>query len=1150
MRRFTKVSGLIVSLMLLVPLVGLFAQDVPIKVDALMHNSRSSLYRTPGGAAPFGTTVTLRLRTATGDLEGVDVRVWSTRAQQETLVPMKVAASTPDGYDLWEAKVDVGNQTTLLWYRFLLHKGGQTFYYEDDTKPDGNTYFAANEGGVGMFYTQSPDLSYLISVYDPNYYTPQWMRDGVLYQIFPDRFRDGDTSNDPTDNSDTFYGSLPLYFHETWNEKMLDGRVDKLPDGEGYWSSDFYGGDLAGITQELDYLQSLGVTGIYLNPIFEARSNHRYDTADYKKIDPILGTLDDFRKLVKEADKRGIKIILDGVFNHMSSDSAAFDRYHRFDTDGACESLTSPYRNWFFFTPPKSSQPSPCVGDNGNMFYVSWAGFDSIPKLNNTNADVRNYIFAGKDSVVQTWGNEGIGGWRLDVAGDIDNGSPDNDYWESFRRVVRQINPEAVVIGEEWNNASQWLLGDQWDSTMNYRFRRGMVGFARGTDFVDDDGLIPGLTPSQFDATVRSLEEDYPPMAYHAMMNLMDSHDTTRILFALDNDKSTLKLAALTQFTLPGAPTIYYGDEIALNAPDVNDGNILQDDPYNRAPYPWTDASGNYYSAPDADMLAYYQQLGKLRHDNPALSEGSMTTLLANDTSGVYAYLRVDAAAGNAVLVVVNRANKDQVIPISYTGLLPAGLTLESPFGSAPTKTDTGGAIIKVAAHSGDVWAVNTGKPFAAPNAPQNVKATGVPGNMTISWDAVDGAAGYIVYRSPVAEGGFEPMMRAPITDTHFVDTSVASGFVYYYAVVAVGNDKLMGAQSTSVLGVPNTSIGASAYLGNVQAPTIIQLHYGVTVELQASVKVEGLTETEGAAQGIRAEAALVPAGESVENAHWQSMIYASDQDGSDVYGVTFAPQAAGAYRMVVRFSADAGQTWTQVKLPDNSFPQLVVQPSDDTTAPAAPASVKVERASLSGVSLSWEAVNDGTLAAYRVYRTGDDKQSQLLSEVPKDRLTYTDKSVQDGKTYTYAVTAVDNGFNESSQATTEPVLVERQKLLVTFVAEVPAATNSPVFIAGNFGSSDYPTWDPAGDGMQMTQVDATHWQITLKLPEGAAIEYKFVRGTWDAVEKGDQCEEIANRTLTVRLDSLGELSTQYVAEGSYVVQNKVAKWRDLDKCG
>ncbi|MCB9457934.1 MAG: alpha amylase N-terminal ig-like domain-containing protein [Anaerolineaceae bacterium] len=1141
--RWTFVCGLLV---ILLPGVSLLAQFGDMNTDALLHDSRSDLYRTPGGATPFNTTVTLRLRATAGDLDSASVRVWDTRNQEQTLLPMQVVATTADGYDFWEATLDTGRKTTVLWYRFIVTKGARTVYYEDDTRVNNGPFIAAKEGGTGAAYGESPDLSFQITVYDPAFVTPEWMQNAVLYQIFPDRFRNGDTSNDPADGSETFYNELPLYFHETWNEPMLDGRVDFLPNGNGYWNSDFYGGDLAGITEKLDYLHELGVTGIYLNPIFLARSNHRYDTADFLQIDPMLGTLEDFQTLISEASARGIHIILDGVFNHMSSDSAIFDRYHRFDTDGACESLDSAYRSWFYFAAPRANQPAPCAGDPDPLYYVSWAGFDSIPRINNTIIETRKYVFLDENSVARTWGREGIGGWRLDVAPDIDNGSdPNNIYWEAFRTVVKNTNPDAVIIGEEWADSSEWLQGDEWDSTMNYRLRAGILGYVRDSDYQDNDSngdrLISALAPSEFNSVIRAIEEDYPAQAYHALLNLLDSHDTSRLFFVVNNDPQLQQLAALAQFTLPGAPTIYYGDEIALDAPSRNDGGTLQDDPYNRAPYPWADTEGDAYPAPDEAMLAFYQQIAALRHANPALRTGEMVTLVTDDVTGVYAFLRLDTAAGNMALVVLNNGDAAQTVSLDFGGRVPSGLTLEPAFGGQTFDSGTANPQVRVGANSGNVWTVTAeSSVFTANEAPTGVTVTGGNNRVTVSWQPVEGARGYLLYRSPVATGGYERATVGAIAATSY-ELEAPNGFRYYYAVAPVTDTRLIGPMSAGVAGTASAPISAAYYLGDAAAGSrTMGLVFGVTADLQAAVKVDGVTEAEGQATGVQAQAALVPVGDDLETANWEPMAYSGEQDGADVYSFAFAPQDVGAFQTVARFSTDAGLTWTVVTLPDGTLPLLTLESSDDTTPPAATGSVSILRASLSGVSLEWETVTDDNLFVYRVYRTNSAGDILLVAEVPAaDGTTYKDTGVVEGETYIYAITAVDGALNESEQVLTDPVLIERQMVPVTFIVTVPDYTTPPpVYIAGDFAGNGYPTWDPAG--IPMTQVDDTHWTVTLDLLEGSAIEYKYVRSDWVAVEKGDACDEIANRRVTATPDENGLMQ----------VEDVIAKWRDLDGCG
>jgi glycosidase len=1151
-----RVLLVVLALALLpLPLLPAHAQDGNIDRAALLHDSRDDLYRVPVGAVPIESRVTLRFRTAANDVDAVAANVYNWATDSQDLVEFEVANTTPDGYDIWEAALDVGRKPTIYWYRFLVRKGGQTIYYEDDTRPEDGLgpLHPAREGGPGQVYDTSPNLSYQITVYDSEFYTPEWMRNAVIYQIFPDRFRNGNPTNDPADDSDVFYGNLPLYFHETWNEPMLDGRVDTTPGGVPYYNSDFYGGDLAGVIDKLDYLEDLGVTALYLNPVFEARSNHRYDTADFKTVDPILGDIDTFRTLVEEAEARGMVIILDAVFNHLSSDSYFFDRYHRFDTDGACESLDSPWREWFFFTRPRGNQPDACVDDgNGNTYYVSWAGYDSIPKINNDLLEPRQYFFLDEDSVARIWGKEGIGGWRLDVAGDIDAGGTGTLYWEPFRAIVREINAETVIIGEEWDDATRWLLGKEWDSVMNYRLRTGILGFARDEMYMDNDAngdrIIYALAPSAVDGLIRAIEEDYPPMAYHAMMNLLGSHDTSRVFYVLDNDLRAQQLAALLQFTLPGAPMVYYGDEIAIDAPSVPDsGGNIQDDPYNRAPYPWTDTSGDHYPPPNPFMLAYYRQIADLRSANPALREGDMITLLTDDDTGVYAFLRVDAAAGNAALVVLNNGDAAQEVDLSLAGLVPDRLTLEPLFAADAVTTGAGAVTVRVDATRGNVWTVTAGAPFIAPDVPADLAAAGQNNAVRLSWEPVDVSAGYKVYRSPVAVGGFEPVSDV-ITDASYTDDSVINGFRYYYAVAAVGTDGLTGDLSSSVMAIPSAAIDATFYIGDEPdapaqdyEPITLPLVIGATVELEAGVRIAGVTEADGATPGIRAEAALVTDTDDLAGADWLPMGYVYDLNGADVYAYTFEPQAPGEYTMLARFSTNAGESWNVATYQDGTYPMLIVEASDDTTAPEPPAAVTITRATLSGVIVEWDASPADDIYAYRITRTGADGSTEQIGEVlAEDANRFVDKAVAEGAEYTYGVAAVDTSLNEADPVTADPVEVEQGMVPVTFNVTVPDYTppEDQVFIAGALGP-DYPHWDPAG--LEMTKVDDTRWTITLELAEGANIEYKFVRnGAWDYVEKGAECEEIANRKLNVVFpEDANEL----------VVDHVVEKWRDLDNC-
>jgi len=386
------------------------AQDNSIWWDGLEHDSRSGFYRQPFGAVPTETPITLRFRTYANDVANVRVRLWDTKLGQQKVVTMNKVTTIPGDpfdYDIWEAQLTAPDYLTVLYYRFIVTDGTDTDYYEDDDLYD---------GGLGQPYDDSPDRGWQIDVYDPNFTVPDWFKDAVVYQIFPDRFRNGVEANDPISGT-FFYDENPgVVTAPQWNWPVPDPRVEGP--WEGSYSKLFYGGDLQGIIDKLDYLQDLGVNTLYLNPIFESPSNHKYDTTDYSVIDDNFGDIATFITLTTELENRGMHLILDGVFNHTSSDSMYFDRYGHYETVGACESLTSPYRSWYYFSPASPPGTGPCDGDTT---YEAWWGYDSLPKLNTTNVPaVRSYIYSDTNAIARYWLEQGADGWRLDVAGDVD----------------------------------------------------------------------------------------------------------------------------------------------------------------------------------------------------------------------------------------------------------------------------------------------------------------------------------------------------------------------------------------------------------------------------------------------------------------------------------------------------------------------------------------------------------------------------------------------------------------------------------------------------------------------------------------------------------------------------------------------------------
>ena len=591
-------------------------------------------------------------------------------------------------YAWWETSLETGSQPAVLAYGFELTDGGATLYHADD---------GVRDGGPGQSYPSQPsaELGWNIYVYEPGFEAPEWAKNAVIYQIFPDRFRNGDPTNDPTAD-DWFYPeerghAFPV---TPWNTIVPDpvpADPETNPDWFATFTSTFYGGDLQGVLDKLDYLQSLGVNTIYFNPIFESPSNHRYDGRDYRQVDDNLGVRDDpaasnalFVELAAEVQKRGMHLILDGVPNHSSSDSPFFDKYRRYETVGACESADSPYRSWYFFDPARPAGTGVCAADAN---YRGWAGVSTLPQLDTANPEViDNWL--GPDGIATTWlQTPGVDGWRIDVVPDVVGVNP--QFFEQLRTAAKQANRDALLISETWTEpqARGRVLGDEFDSTMNYRFRQAVLGFLRDTDFTEDgDGGIPALTATQFEAALRALQEDYPPAAFATAMNLLSSHDVNRAVRVLDHDgidyanqqpnndfidgRRRLALAAVLQFTLPGAPTVYYGDEVGL----VGFGSdIPRDDPYNRQPYPWADAEG-YAALPtwrqaDVDLAAVYGQLGTLRNQHSYLRTGSWDTLLVDD-GGLYAFGRKDATG--AAIIAINRRSDTAHFTLDVGGYLPA----------------------------------------------------------------------------------------------------------------------------------------------------------------------------------------------------------------------------------------------------------------------------------------------------------------------------------------------------------------------------------------------------------------------------------------------------------------------------------------------
>lgn len=600
--------------------------------EPFVFDPRCSLCKEPYGAVPCGQTVTLHCRPMACEAF-THCAVVLQYEFSNTTRELELSCSGPEWDRIcYTLQFDVPEAPDLLWYYFRLWRD------------DGSGCFLDKTG-----YRSTPVTeAWQITVYRPSH-TPEWFGRGVTYQIFPDRFCRTEIP-DPT--------GLPgnRWVHQDWSETPAWAPES---DGEIY-NRDFFGGSLQGIVSKLEQLRDMGVSTLYLCPIFESASNHRYNTGNYKKIDPFLGTEEDFKNLCAKAREKGIRIILDGVFNHTGSQSLYFNADGYYPTLGAAQSQDSPYYDWFNF-------------QNWPTKYDSWWGITTLPAVREESQSYVNYIIDDYDSIIRRWLRLGASGWRLDVADEL----PDW-FIEKIRSAMDATTSDAFLLGEVWEDAStkvayskrrQYLLGTELHSVMNYPFRTALLDYLKGGDAND------------FREVMETLRENYPHDAFYSAMNFLGTHDTARILTVLGAHEmpstkqeraafrlspqerargiSLVKLAALILFTFPGSPTVYYGDEAGMEG---------WEDPLNRACYPW--------GQEDEELQARFIRLGRLRQTYEPLQQGDIVWLYT--LGPVMAYSR--EWRRNRLVTVVNASDSVQPITLPYPTHLTDLLTGQTYF--------------------------------------------------------------------------------------------------------------------------------------------------------------------------------------------------------------------------------------------------------------------------------------------------------------------------------------------------------------------------------------------------------------------------------------------------------------------------------------
>ena len=626
--------------------------------NSIWHSYRELAYRSPFGAVPEETEVLLAIDVYLQQAEVTLCYSYGLKSFSRHTMQMK---KSPEHTNRFYVNIRMPGEYALFFYWFsIIYKTEagekQIFYVNAMSSLEASGKIV--DSYTPSFSNEEPyDQAFQITVYKKNFHTPDWFKGALMYQIFPERFN-RDSRYYPG-RMQSVKNAPERIYHEDWYE---DVDIDGTPE-TGYLACDFYGGSLDGIREKIPYLNELNIECLYLNPVFEARSNHHYDTADYLRVDAMLGGNEGFHAFANEMKANGIRFLLDGVFSHTGADSVYFNKLGRYSGQGAYQSYTegvhSPYASWYTFT----------NNEYGEVKYDSWWGFTDLPNVQEDDLSFRNFIF-GEKGIVRSWIKNGAAGWRLDVSDEL----PDSFLREMRKAVKAETNGEGVVLGEIWEDASRkvsygsyrdFIFGNTHDSAMGYPFRQAVLDF------------FTGLSPAErLNATLESYRSNYPAEVYYCLMNLISSHDVPRAItvfsgvpdpgnrieqkkIVLDQEQrekgyKLMRLAFIFQMTYIGSPCIYYGDEIGMEG---------YQDPFNRRTYPWDRLENN-----QKEQLDFYVKYSALRKKYPVLKTGDYKTVYSQGDVFVFKrfydengkdYFGKDGDGIRLIYIAINRSAVD-----------------------------------------------------------------------------------------------------------------------------------------------------------------------------------------------------------------------------------------------------------------------------------------------------------------------------------------------------------------------------------------------------------------------------------------------------------------------------------------------------------